>query len=289
MKHFWMYPLLALLLTATQAQTPLDPTVEITAGQPSGDVSVDRAATVDIVVENTSPGTGSPLDPPMQVTMSTSGIPSGWNVAMDPGAFELASGETQTVVMTVSVTAGAAQGDGSVTVRALIRSGPPGQISASGEDTTTITFRHDPSTTREVVEAIGPWFWFILAATFIGAGLASYFGYDLFRKRIALHADVTELRVEPGSTVAFPITVENRSRRPRSTVFHVDGPGDGWAAFMAVPELDMDANSSQELNLMVTAPSTAKPGEKRTLTVSADNGSDGNAAAIAVRCLVDAG
>lgn len=272
---------IALLAPSAMAQAPALPVapsveVEITG---TGPVSLDAAATYSVVVRNTSPGTGTPLDPIQDVVLEVTGIPAGWNAAVSPSSFELQSGQDGTATLTVSVSGDAEATNADITITAFIEQGlqPPLQLEESGSD--TVSVERVDSDARTAAETIKDYLPLAIGLSLLLFLLALLFLIMLFRRPIHLSADETSKRIRRGQGVSFPFTVTNRGRESE-VLLDVDADLDGWGAFVGVPSVHLAKGASETMDVMITAPQKVPKGTVLHATLTASAGNDKKAATL---------
>lgn len=273
--------LLVLLLIAgsATAQAPsAAPTVEVTANQSEGTVTVEDGRVFKVTVRNTSQST--PLDAQNQgdVSVEVTGVPEGWTASANPSSFLLAPGQSREVDIQVSVATGASADSATLDIGVEMYSplrgldpllgSVPGATQRSTANT-TIALTVDESITRDVLEAVGPWIYAILlllvAAVLVAVGITVASRRTLVR----LSSETREQPVSPGGKVVFPFRAEGLAKEPDSILLQVSAVQDGWAAFLPVPELVLEPGQSQELNLVVIAPREALQGTRQAVLVTA--------------------
>lgn len=181
--------LLALLLLAPMsiAQGPLpglpvQPSVEVFLDVDQAGASIDAPATYLVTVRNTSPGTDSGDDPPMDVTLEVSGAQQGWLASLERSNFQIPAGGSETTTLTVSVGPSATVRTVTITVEATIQAGaPPFEQRATDSDQVDVS--RDDSARRDATETFGDYLWVIVLG---GIGLyivSTLLLISLFRKR----------------------------------------------------------------------------------------------------------
>ena len=269
---------LLLLLPLVQAQAPEGATVVVTPGAVTH-ASLDDPGSVTFTVSFDSP---NPIDGQnaRTIRVSTSGAPSGWTYALSESDLQLTSGGQATVTVQVAVSADAEAGEAQVNLLAqLVPQSPLTQIPTLGpildpaaQDQASATIERQDSTTREVIEAVGPWLYVILAALVIAILIAVKVVLDGRRILVALETDGHDVHIGPGKAVAVPVSVRNLGRSEDTIVFHVMTVAKGWAASLPVPELDLGPDASEELQLIIHAPKDAEPGSQQSIGITAHSG-----------------
>lgn len=264
-----------------QAQQPsLSPSVSLTVDAAEGTVSVDDAASFTVTVTNTGQTTGTPLDEQNSgdVTLTVTGVPAGWTASLQPTSFRLAPGQSGTSTLQVSV-APEADGDAAqLVLTATIRSAfdrldpvlgliPGG--TQTGSATADVQVTRDDSVTRNVLEAIGPWIYGILLVMVAALLVAVAISVSSRRSLVRLSANTRELTVAAGGRVAFPFSAEGLAKETDTVLLQVSAVQTGWAAFLPVPELQLEPGAVQELTLVVIAPHDADQGARQAVLVTA--------------------
>lgn len=271
----------AFLLPSVAAQAPpsASPSVEVVAEVSQGSVSLDEPKTFTVTVRNTSPAVpGLEGNMMADVAVSVTGAPEGWSVAIQPATFELPPGGEEQVDITVSITPEVGTGSTTLTVTADLYSpleglepilGSVPGASQKATASTPLEVSVDNSLTRDVMEAIGPWVYALLLL--LVAAVLVIVGISVASRRtlVRLAADTRELPVAPGGKVAFPFRVEGLARETDAVLLQVSAVQDGWAAFLPVPELDLEPGQVQEVSLVVIAPRDAAQGMKQAVLVTA--------------------
>lgn len=266
---------LVLLGLPVAAQSPDAGSVSVSVTPEEVVASVEEPATFDIVVGFTSE---NPLDGQQtrRVDVEVTGTPAGWSVVLDRSRVDLSPGGSATVTATVSINVNAEADDADLVVTATLY--PRGLNDVPGVGTTvdpadtadaSVTVLREDPLTREFVEAVGGWLWILLGAGVVLAIVAAKLVFDTRRTAVKLHAKTTEVAVEAGGRVAVPLRVENLTRSEDTVVFHVAPMPDGWSAHLPVPELDLDGQQSEELHLIIQAPTDAPPDAREVVGVSA--------------------
>ncbi len=271
-------PLLLLLLAASAfAQVPSPaPSVEVSASPSEVDVSVEAPAEISIAVENTSPATGTPLDQPRTVLLEVTGAPDGWTASVSPASLQLAAGENGTARLTIAVATGASDGDIALTVTAKLlplgASAIPGvgpAVDPEATATASVQAHRDDPVTRDILETIGPWIYVLLLAFLAAVLLSVRFVVASRRVTVALRSDQSEVTVFPGGRAAAPLVVQNLTKEEDTVVFQVSAVGNGWAAFLPVPELLLGPEATEELSLTVIASKDLESGATQSVLVTA--------------------
>lgn len=244
----------------------------------AGTVSVDAPATFRLTVRNEgqaapagNEGTAS------DVVLTVTGLPEGWTASLTPSSFELQNGQSRDVDLQVSVSAAAASRTADVVVNAELTSpleglepilGQGGQSQrATASDTIHLT--RDDSVTRQVLETLGPWIYAVLLLLVASVLVAVGIYLSSRRALVRMSSDTRELTVPPGGRVAFPFRVEGLARHEDSALLQVSAVQEGWAAFLPVPELQLQPGEVRDLTLVVIAPKGASEGQRQAVLVSA--------------------
>jgi len=274
------------LLGLASAQTPsASPGVTITADPSNGaTVSLEHPTSFKFTVKNTSQGSGQqPLDAQdaADVAIRLAGAPEGWTASASPANFQLYPGQSTSVTVQVAVATSSSAKDATITVSADLYSpikgldpvlgNVPGATQKASADATLSLARHD-STTRAVLEAVGPWIYAILLLLVAAILVAVAISVASRRTLVRLSADARELAVAPGGKVAFPFRVEALARETDTILLQVSAVQEGWAAFLPVPELTLDPGQVQDLSLVVIAARGAAQGAKQAILVTATSG-----------------
>lgn len=269
--------LLVMLVPLATAQVPSQYTLELSPDSATADASLEEAGTVTFTFSFESQ---NPLDAQSARTfhVDVDGAAAGWTLGATPSAFQMTAGGTQTIAITAQPGANAAKETTvTVTVTLIARGANPipgvGEIlDPEASTSSTATFNVESSATRTVLEALNSWIWFVLVGILVLLIIVGKFISDARRVYVALHADVTEVHLAPGKSVAVPLRVENLGPHEDTIVFHVAKVGGGWSAALPVPELDLDGGALESLQLIVAAPKDAKPGDRVTIGLSAHSG-----------------
>ncbi len=268
-----------LLAGAVSAQQGLGAAVSI-EGPTSGSVTVEQTTRFTFDITNDGADSG-PFNDQNQadVVVDITNVPDGWTVGVEPAHFKLAPGATQNITLSVLPAAESAE-SGVLTVRATLTTpaeifdpvlgNVPGQSqTATAESTLELT--RNEGTTRNLLEAIGPWIYLILLALIAAALLATRLVIESRRVTVALHSTEREGSVKPGGRIAMSMEVRNIGKADDTIVFQVNSVGDGWAAFLPIPELDLAKGDTEQLHLVVIAPADAKTGDRQDILVTANS------------------
>lgn len=270
--------LLVLLVLPAAAQVPTMAAVSV-EGPASGSVSLDEAGAFTFTVTNDSPGSDTPLDDQnaARVTVAVADVPAGWTAAVSPADFRLTPGASQSVVLSVSVSADAGAAEAVLRVVATLTTpleglGPVlGQAGASQTATgeAAITIERTDSATRTLLESVSYGIYLILLALLAAVVIATKLILDNRRVTVALHSKRREASVLPGGRVALPLEVRNIGKHDDTVVFQVSSLPDGWAAFLPVVELELQRSAAEQMHLVAIAPAGAKAGDRQEILVTA--------------------
>lgn len=276
-----LFVALSLVAPTALAQAPsLAAAVDISGEVESAAVDVETPSTFAFTVRNDGaapPQAGEQAA--ADVTVVVEGVPAGWTVSVDPPSFQLAPGASQAVKVQVQVATGSDATEASLTVKATLVSplGPlegilgqevPG-ASQTATDTAPLRITVENSVTRAVLETLGPWVYALLLLLVAAVLVAVLVTVSSRRARVRLVADTREKAVGPGGKVAFDFRVEGLARETDAVLLQVSAVPQGWAAFLPVPELELEPGQSQEVALVVIAPPTAEQGSRQAVLVSA--------------------
>jgi hypothetical protein len=238
-------------------------------------VSLDAPAILTFTAAFTSQNPVDAQDP-RDFQVRVSGAPAGWTTQVEPANFQLASGDSQTITVTVSVSAQAAHDSAIITatVRMAARGADPlpvlGEIlDPEIEESATASITRSESVTREVLETLSHWIWFVLVGVLVLLVIVGKFAADARRVYVRLHVERTQVRVAPGKSVAVPVRVENLGKHEDTVVFHVATVGEGWSATLPVPDLVLDGGAREDLQLIIAAPKSARLGDMQNIGISA--------------------
>ncbi|MGB1586027.1 MAG: hypothetical protein ACPHID_03145 [Thermoplasmatota archaeon] len=273
MRLLWLVCLLA-LTASVAAQAPEGATVTVTPGT-AASASLDEAGSAEFTVRFDSQ---NPIDAQQarSLRLSVSGAADGWTYQLDTTDLELTAGSESRVTVRVAVS-GDAEAESS-TVTLLAQLVPQGLnavptvgplLDPAAEGTGSVTVERDDSTTRQVLEVLGPWVYVIAAALIIAVIVLVKVMADARRTLVALETREGPVTIKPGQSIAIPVTVRNLGRTEDTVVFHVMTVAQGWAASLPLPELDLDAEQEEELQLIVHAPEDATSGSEQTIGVTA--------------------
>ena len=270
--------LIVLLIPLAAAQVPETSTVTVTGPSGSTVVSVEEAARLDFQVTFESQ---NPLDgqTARDIQLIVSGAPDGWTAAVSPSVLSMTAGASETVTVTVAIDTDAE--DEQATIRLEARLAPRGvnvvpglgpilDPASSGSDTADV--QRDETPTRQLLETLGSFVWFILAGLLIAAVLIAKLVVDARKRTVDLQPTEAHADVGAGGKVAVPLKVRNIGNREDTVVFHLSSGDQGWSATLPLPELDLDAGQEEELQLIVHAPKDAPSGTAQTIGVTARGG-----------------
>ncbi|HLF16983.1 MAG TPA: hypothetical protein VI796_06110 [Candidatus Thermoplasmatota archaeon] len=268
--------LASMLSAGAQAPPSPEPSVAISAADTEVSVSVESPTTVDLTVENTTPGTGTPLDQPRTILLEVSGASEGWTAHVDPVRLRLAAGATATATLTISVATDAGASDATVTVVAKMLplgvDAIPGVGPAVDPETTAsveVQAHRDDSLTRDILETIGPWIYVLFLALLAAILITVKLVVGNRRTAVALSAEAADVTVPAGGRGTLTLTVENLTKAEDTVVFQVSAVATGWAAFLPVPELQLAPQAREEIALTVIAAKDLHPGDSQSILVSA--------------------
>lgn len=270
--------LVVLLIPLATAQVPETSTVTVTGPSDATAVSVEEAATLDFQVtfESQNPFDGQT---PRDIQLIVSGAPDGWTAAVSPSVLSMMAGDSETVTVTVAIDTNTE--DEEATIRLEARLAPRGanvvpglgpilDPAATGSDTAEV--QRDETPTRQLLETLGSFVWFILAGLLIAAVLIAKLVRDARKRTVDLQPTEAHADVAAGSKVAVPMQVRNIGNREDTVVFHISSGDRGWSATLPLPELDLDADQQEELQLIVHAPKDVPSGTTQTIGVTARGG-----------------
>ncbi|HVL88043.1 MAG TPA: hypothetical protein VM681_08600 [Candidatus Thermoplasmatota archaeon] len=201
-----------------------------------------------------------------------------WSRAPEAEEFTLAPGSTKTVVLrlTAPQSVGAARFAG-VTATASVTCPPPipvpGAPPVSGPVLTqTVTASLEVPPPPFVPPSgggvgLGVLLLFPLALAAVGAGAWWY-----LRSMGApplLSAPEPRKNVEPGKGVSFPLRLRNGSSQRATLRLDVQGGAEGWTAFLAMPDVQLDPREERTLYVLVRSPAGARAGEHVEFSVTA--------------------
>jgi hypothetical protein len=271
---------LCLLAPVALAQAPSPAAAVDISGTEVGTVRVEQPSTFTFTVRNngTAPP-GTEEQAAADVTVVVEGVPAGWTVSVDPPSFRLAPGASQAVKVQVQVSTEAEATEAALTVRAVLVA-PLGVLedilgqevpgaSQTATDTAPLRITVDTSLTRAVLETLGPWVYALLLLLVAAVLVAIIVTVSSRRAQVRLTAETREKTVAPGGKVAFDIRVEGLARDADTVLLQVSAVPEGWAAFLPVPELQLEPGQSQDVGLVVIAPATAEQGSRQAVLVSA--------------------
>lgn len=294
-RALFAFPLVLLLLASLApgawAQLPTAPPacgpLEVAVTGPGQPVAAGQAATVSVTVTNT--GTADAL-----VVVAASTPNAGWSVGPSEQEAQVASGQSASFQFTATPQEGAAA-EASVNLAAegTCSAGPlacpDGQSAcrtAAPPTTAAVRYQEPPGFALPGLQALN-----LSLEMLVGGLLLLAFAIALpllARRRPTFVATCPEplKLVKPGAGASFPIEVANRGKTPITVSFDVGTVPDGWAAFMALPELQLAAGEKRSLWLMVRSPPLAAVGAKTDVTVRV-RGPTGSPTQLRVRAEID--
>jgi len=238
--------------------------------------SLDQAGTVDLVVTNTGTPTGTPLDQARTIGLSVAEVPQGWHASIAPTELHLAPGQSGKATLTVSVTADA-QGDATdVTVQARLY--PLGvnavpvagsQVDPESTAAATVKATRSDSSTRDVLEAVGPYIWVILLGLVAAAVLVLSLLAANRRVAVRLSSPDPEQALPAGSRANFPLRVHNITRSPDTVYLRASPLPEGWNAYLPTPQIDLEPGQQEEVAVVLLSPKDAADGSRQIVDVTA--------------------
>lgn len=161
---------------------PVEPSVEVVLDVDQSGASIDAPATYLVTVRNTSPSSSTGQDPAMDVSLEVSGAPDGWIASLERSNFQIASGQSETTTLTVSVGPSATEETVTITVEATIQFGSP-PLDQTATDSDSVDVQRDDTGRREAAEAFGDYLWPIVIGGIALYVVSTVLLVSLFRKR----------------------------------------------------------------------------------------------------------
>lgn len=289
--------LLAAPLAAAQLPAQPSPCGPITVADPVSPepVAPGSEGSISLVVKNTG-------NPAADVTVAASTTSRGWSVTGTPEqTLSIASGASETFIFTVRPTADA---DATAAINFATTAScsyPPTntcpavspqlcQTQGAAKTASVEVAAQDRFRIPGLDDLTASPAYLVAGVILLGGAFAVPF---LLRRKRPKHATATcpePLKpVRPGKGASFPIEVRNPSDAPRKLHLEVGPVPEGWSAFLPLPELQLAANETRSLWLMVRAPPNATPGESADVEVTArDAGRPERPTVVKVRAEVEA-
>lgn len=252
--------LLALLLIAS-ASAQLEPLTDgispsVSISAPSeATFSVENPASLEISLENTGPGTQTPLDQPTTFRLTAGPMPEGWTAQFSPSEIALLPGESGTVRLEVASTPDGAT-EGTVEVRAFGETLNGLPIALSGEDSASISLERNESATRTLMESLGAGVWALLALLLLTILAAIILFLRSSRKVIEMHVPSGDIHAKPGTKITVPVHIRNLGKACQVVLDASEAPKE-WAAFFLSPEIKLAKEATEETQFTVILPENA--------------------------------
>jgi len=266
--------------------------VDVRAQDAQVQLSLDHAATTDILVTNTGSATGTPLDAPRRVNLDVAGIPEGWTAAVSPTSFQLGPGQTGKAVLTVSVTAEALARTANLNVTARLYPLGVDQVPGAGpaadpeaRDSAGVTATRQDSLGRTLTEQVGPYIFLLLGALLLAVVAVVALLILRGRAAVRLSCDDGEAAVRPGATATFPLNVTNISGRDDGVALRATAPA-GWIVTFSQSQFELPANSDARVELSVKVPKDAAAGQRHEVAVVVVSALPRKSSGIRLRVLV---
>jgi uncharacterized repeat protein (TIGR01451 family) len=183
-------------------------------------------------------------------------LPDGWFWSPTEQNLQIAGGESTEVDITV-------RWEGDVERDAQLQADVEydcGGVESGSTDTVSLAFTHAPVTDQGGDDEL-PWAWILFGTIVAGTVVGVPIAYRRRGARVRAACEDSEREVAPGRGTSYPITIENESSDAVSIDLEVTDVQEGWSALTTLPNLELGAEESRTIYMMVRAPEEAKPGD----------------------------
>lgn len=235
--------------TAQLGQGTCNVTLQAAEDIPQGSFEPGEERTYTFVAENTGN-----LD--AQATFQIiSTLPDGWYWTPTEQSLTVPSGEQVQVEVTVRY-------EGSVERDAQLQASADYDcdVNSGSTDTVSLAFTHSPAPSGEGDGGL-PWAWIVFGAIVAGTVVGVPVAYRSRRTLVAAECDDSEREVAPGRGTSYPVTITNDGSDAVAIDLEVTDVQEGWSALTTLPSLELGAEESRTVYMMVRAPEEAKPGD----------------------------
>ncbi len=190
-------------------------------------------------------------------------LPDGWFWSPTEQRVSVATGEEQTVEVTVRYEEAVGRdAQMQAQVQDVNCEAAPIVGSASGPDTdiVSLAFTHAPMAGAQAEDET-PWVWIVFGAIVAGAVVGVPIVHRSRGSRINATCDESEREVQPGRGTSYPIRIENEGSNAVAIDLDVTDVQEGWSALTTLPSLELGPDESRTVYMMVRAPEEAKSGD----------------------------
>lgn len=240
---------------AQQEEACRQPDIELSESPESWDPGSRFVVLVAIV---------NPNEPPVQSVTARVDVvpPRGWSASLARSTFTMSPQSAPVEPLTITAPqrgSGLAGGDVVVTVHFTCHR--EGGIDASSQASATIPV--------ELTQARVPWLLVGVGVAAAAGAAGAVYAIRARQPKVWLKSTYAERNISAGRGAHFPIVVGNRGRQHDALTLSVDEVPDGWRAYLAAEELELEGREERNLWLRVRAPPGTPPGESRSFTVRA--------------------
>lgn len=244
---------LALLAAPATAQSGCD-APELTLEETPGTFQPQGTTTLAVTITNPNPVAAD--------ATFTLNAPAGWTTGQERQTVTVASGSSEEIRFTVTAPAqrqGVAQGR--VVAESSLQCNYTFTMPTSSVASTSFDVAVEQSST--------PWTTMLAGGVILVGGVFAVLAVRSRRASLELDCAEPLKEVSAGRGASFPLHLVNRRGEPDTVRLELLEVPEGWSAFVAVPEIELEPKEERELWLMIRSPPEASAGESATVTVEA--------------------